>query len=581
VGEGPSWAAITDLDGDGASDLAIPRRLTINVSVLLGNGDGSFVSGGEYGAGDAPASAAAADLNGDGVPDLAVANGAGYDVSVLLNTLSAGAPDLPPAVPTGLAATSGPDVGEIHVSWNANGEPDLDHYYLERSSTQTFLPGTIVALNTTATSFQDWGLVPGQTYYYRVRAVDAGGNESEPCAPVSAAAQSEDDLPPAAPNGLVATPGPGEGEILVGWSPNGEPDLDHYRLERCATPAFGAGTVSFDTQATSYGDSGLVPGQRYYYRVIAVDTEGGESGPSDTVSADALDLAPGAPTGLAAAPGPAEGGIQVGWDANGEPDLDHYRLERSESPAFGPDRVPFETPEISHQDTGLVPGQAYYYRVFAVDAGANESGPSWVVFTTALDLAPNAPTGLAVVSGPAQGEATATWDANAEPDLDRYRVERDTVEVFSPSAVCFWVEGTSYVDGGLEEGVTYYYRVYAVDAGGNESPPSETVEIVLQETEVPEHFLPSLSLAGPNPTWADEVVFAYTVPVEGSQVSIAIYDVSGRAVTTVVDGYREAGAYRTVWDGRNRSGRRVGSGVYLCRAEIGEWTDKRKIVLVR
>jgi len=99
------------------------------------------------------------------------------------------------------------------------------------------------------------------------------------------------DLPPAEPTGLVAIPGPGEGEISLSWDANSEPDLDHYRLERDTTPAFGPGSEPFDLPATSYQDSGLVPGGTYYYRVIAVDLALNESGPSAAASAAAPDLA--------------------------------------------------------------------------------------------------------------------------------------------------------------------------------------------------------------------------------------------------------------------------------------------------
>ena len=52
--------------------------------MLLGNGDGSFQSAVNYGAGDEPRSVAIGDLNGDGNPDLAVANVGSDNVSVLL-----------------------------------------------------------------------------------------------------------------------------------------------------------------------------------------------------------------------------------------------------------------------------------------------------------------------------------------------------------------------------------------------------------------------------------------------------------------------------------------------------------------
>ncbi|UCF89863.1 MAG: VCBS repeat-containing protein, partial [Desulfobacterales bacterium] len=57
-----------------------------DVSVLLGNGDGSFQSAVHYGAGFGPWSVAIGDLNGDGGPDLALANANSDDVSVLINT---------------------------------------------------------------------------------------------------------------------------------------------------------------------------------------------------------------------------------------------------------------------------------------------------------------------------------------------------------------------------------------------------------------------------------------------------------------------------------------------------------------
>ena len=74
AGDGPNSVAIGDLNGDGDPDLAVANMDSNNVSVLLGNGDGSFLSAVNYGAGDGPSSVAIGDLNGDANPDLAVAN---------------------------------------------------------------------------------------------------------------------------------------------------------------------------------------------------------------------------------------------------------------------------------------------------------------------------------------------------------------------------------------------------------------------------------------------------------------------------------------------------------------------------
>jgi len=85
VGYYPRSVAAGDFNGDGVQDLAVANNLSDNVSVFLGNGDGSFQMALNFGAGNAW-SVAAGDFNGDGLPDLAVANNLSNNVSVLINT---------------------------------------------------------------------------------------------------------------------------------------------------------------------------------------------------------------------------------------------------------------------------------------------------------------------------------------------------------------------------------------------------------------------------------------------------------------------------------------------------------------
>jgi FG-GAP-like repeat len=77
-----------DFTGDGKLDLAVANDTLApgTVSVLLGNGDGTFLPQVTYPVGVFPGAIAAGDFNGDGKSDLAVANGGSNDVSVLLGT---------------------------------------------------------------------------------------------------------------------------------------------------------------------------------------------------------------------------------------------------------------------------------------------------------------------------------------------------------------------------------------------------------------------------------------------------------------------------------------------------------------
>jgi len=84
TGAGPRAVAVADVNGDGKPDLIVANYSANDLSVLLGNGNGTFQSQHTFATGSQPRSIAIADLNLDGKPDVIVANHGGNSVSVLL-----------------------------------------------------------------------------------------------------------------------------------------------------------------------------------------------------------------------------------------------------------------------------------------------------------------------------------------------------------------------------------------------------------------------------------------------------------------------------------------------------------------
>lgn len=80
----PNLVVAGDFNGDGYLDLAITQYLSSAGSVMLGKGDGSFPSHVEYATGSSPFGIVAGDFNGDGKLDLATADYLGGPLSVLL-----------------------------------------------------------------------------------------------------------------------------------------------------------------------------------------------------------------------------------------------------------------------------------------------------------------------------------------------------------------------------------------------------------------------------------------------------------------------------------------------------------------
>jgi len=185
--------------------------------------------------------------------------------------------------PSSLSATA-QSSSNILLGWNDNSSSE-DGFAIERSDDgSSWSALTTVAAN--ASNYNNSGLSPAQTWFYRLRAFEAGD--------VSAwsitASATTDDIPPATPTGLSASAA-SDSQIDLSWVDQAGNE-DGYRLEWSDNggsswtprPDLGANT-------TNYNHTELTASTEYSYRVVAFNAFG-DSGFSTTASATTDDPPP-------------------------------------------------------------------------------------------------------------------------------------------------------------------------------------------------------------------------------------------------------------------------------------------------
>jgi len=94
---------------------------------------------------------------------------------------------------------------------------------------------------------------------------------------------------------------------------------------------------------------------------------------------------------------------------------------------------------------------------------------------------------------------------------------------------------------------------------------------------VPDSY--SLSQNYPNP-FNPSTVIKFGMPATG-QARIEIFNVLGASVAVVFDGQAIAGEHQVVWDGRTTDGNPTASGVYFYRLTADNYTETRKMMLLK
>ena len=218
----------------------------------------------------------------------------------------------------------------------------------------------------------------------------------------------------------------------------------------------------------------MTHGTPYQYQVRAAEQANGSMSTlySDWTAAATATTPLAAPTNLWTSQASPEE-VDIAWTNNSN-SATGFEIDRSTNNV---DWTPIATPSVSqnfYQDTTIVPGTQYYYRVEATGPSVNSaSSPSAMVSTT--PVAPNAPTNLSAstVDNPT---VTLTW--SADPRAAGYNIYRSDNGGMNWNSVGS-TSGNSAVtfnDSSTVEQASYEYAVTGVNAGG-ESAQSQSVTV--------------------------------------------------------------------------------------------------------
>ena len=192
---------------------------------------------------------------------------------------------------------------------------------------------------------------------------------------------------------------------------------------------------------------------------------------------------------------------------------------------------------------------------------------------------PDAPTAVSVQYNTGHGN-DVSWTASTAPDVVRYRIYRGDAPGFTPTpgTLVDSTTATSWSDPSWD-GWNVYYAVTAVDDAGQASTDAPAGTVTAADDGAPPRTW-ALGQNVPNP-FNPTTVIRVMVPASGGHAVLAVYDVAGRRVRTLLAGRLSAGEHRVSWNGRDDAGRRVASGVYFYRLTTDRFRATRKMVLLQ
>lgn len=361
---------------------------------------------------------------------------------------------------------------------------------------------------------------------------------------------------------------------------------DNYRIYRSTNAAFGFDIIQNSLDHEYFVDSSINTSfTHYFYMIKNYDTLNYEDQSTDVVNVSIVNIpfqAP--PSSLVAIAGDSR--VSLIWRVTTPEYYNIYRREAT-NPSYGaPIAYGISFASKEYVDTGLTNGKTYVYMIKAVNAAGE--GPASMEVSALPYVAVSLPSDASISAQITnKKDVLLSWNAalGSTPPctLSGYYVLRSTDGGGSYTQLT-QTTLTSYLDTATEWNKIYYYIVKTIDTCGNVdaiyTPANITLPKPVNRIRVYKNLF-NLSLNVP-------LRLRYVL-VSGGKIKLSVYTLSGAFVREIVNTditgpVSDENPYESqdfYWDGKNQSGEKVASGVYVLSLETKSARIIEKVAVIK
>ena len=179
-----------------------------------------------------------------------------------------------------------------------------------------------------------------------------------------------------------------------------------------------------------------------------------------------------------------------------------------------------------------------------------------------------------------ESDVNLTWNDVSSEYVTGYNIYRDGSQLNEDL-----LEEAEYFDSGLDEG-SYEYQVSAI-YNNEESELSEAVIVEIEPIATSEDLneIDKFNFKSyPNPFIIDSDTQNNTLELslpQASELKLAVYNIKGKEIIELEDRKLHAGKHLFEWNGKDKTGKKVSSGVYFYKIRTNNISDIQKVLLVK